>query len=163
MVKGITVLRSSLVFLLIAWSCVSYAAQHPEINITKKWYGETYRVGEVEKGFWGRVKEAREVDALIRSDTKANLAWKKAKIINNVSLAVVLAYLIVGGQDNNDSSNDDAKDSFNDYLKLTPLIFGAGYIAERYSNKAVRIYNAGIETQASLTTTGASLGWVYRF
>lgn len=139
------------------------AEKEQRIDIEKKWYGEVYSVGEVEAGFWGRLREGKEVAALLRSNPRARVEWNKAMAINYLSMGVFFAYLITADNDYDDSSHEAANNDFDNYLKALPFLWASSYVSSHYAKKAVKIYNGNLEGKVGLIHGGASLGLTYRF
>ena len=155
--------RKLMIVFFVLFTICSYASERPRIEVEKKWYGDVYSIGETETGYWAAAKEAKKIKSLIQSNPEANKEYRKSYMISYFSLGIISAYFLTRDSENYDSSNEQAKDSFDDYLTLLPFILGAGYAHSHYYKKAVNIYNSGLNGKVKIKKGKATLGLVYRF
>jgi len=155
--------RVLVIIFFMMFTIFSYANDRPRIEVEKKWYGDVYSIGEAETGYWAAVKEAKKIKSLIKSNPEANKEYRKSSMISYFSLGIVSAYLLIHDFESNESSNEHAKDYFDDTLILLPFIFGTGYAHSHYYKKAVNIYNSGLNGKVKIKKGKATLGLVYRF
>lgn len=130
---------SIFVLLSLSFSGVAMADQKIEHQ------GAYYSIGEVEPGFWGMVKEQRQVSEALSENSVSAPDMRKAKLFD------ILSWVAVAGTVITSDSGEDG-DSFDEenFLSWLPVIIGSSFAHGHYKGKAIEKYNAELDAGFSL-------------
>lgn len=142
MTRDISQFIGLLLFLLPLYG---FAEGAQEIERHDSFWGDYYTIGDIEPGFWGKVKEHAQVTEALADSSASASDMKKAKLFNIVAWVAVVGSVIT-------SDTGDDGDSFDEenFLYWMPVIVGASYGHTHFRDAAIKNYNAQFSVGVSL-------------